>query len=166
MPKVSKSILESMSLGELKKLTAIKEKLDALEARKATLETELAKVNKEIAMLLGGRAAPKQTTRKVTRKKRATKKATTKAGRGSKKRAAKKKVTKKAASKVPRVTVESVVVDLLKANKKPMPFADILATITKKKLVKTKSKSFDNVLRRTLSTSKVVKRVSRGVYSV
>jgi len=47
-----------------------------------------------------------------------------------------------------------------------MAFKDILATIEKKKLVRTRSKNFANVLRRTLSTSKAVKRVGRGVYGV
>jgi hypothetical protein len=62
-----------------------------------------------------------------------------------------------------RATVESVVVNLLKKRTKPMAFQDILSTIQKKKLVKTKSKDFANVLRRTLSTSGKVKRVGRGV---
>ncbi|MBK9304479.1 MAG: hypothetical protein IPM94_11465 [bacterium] len=57
-----------------------------------------------------------------------------------------------------------MVVALLKANKKPMAFPEIMATIQKKKLVKTKSANFANVLRRTISTSSKIKRVGRGVY--
>jgi hypothetical protein len=68
------------------------------------------------------------------------------------------------ASKAPRQTVESVVVALLKANKKPMAFPEIMATIQKKKLIKTKSANFANVLRRTISTSAKIKRVARGTY--
>ncbi|MBK6898284.1 MAG: hypothetical protein IPH09_03140 [bacterium] len=69
-----------------------------------------------------------------------------------------------AAPKAPRQTVESVVVALLKANKKPMAFPEIMATIQKRKLIKTKSSNFANVLRRTISTSSKIKRVGRGVY--
>ena len=43
---------------------------------------------------------------------------------------------------------------------------DILTTVTKKKLIKSKSADFANVLRRTVSISKKIKRVSRGVYKV
>jgi hypothetical protein len=50
------------------------------------------------------------------------------------------------------------------ANKKPMAFPEIMATIQKKKLIKTKSANFANVLRRTISTSEKIKRVSRGTY--
>lgn len=50
--------------------------------------------------------------------------------------------------------------------KRQMAFPDLLAKIQKDKLVATKSKNFANVLRRTLSTSKGVKRVGRGIYAV
>ena len=107
--------------------------------------------------------------KKKVAKKRVAKK-TAKAAAATKK----KRVNKKAPAKGPaktspakrRPTVESIVVDLLKAHGEPMAFKDILAVIEEKKLVKTKSKNFANVLRRTLSTSKAVKRVGRGVYSV
>jgi hypothetical protein len=42
----------------------------------------------------------------------------------------------------------------------------IAAAIKKRKLVTTKSKNFENVLRRTLSTSTAVKRVARATYGV
>lgn len=45
-------------------------------------------------------------------------------------------------------------------------FPDLLARIQKDKLVKTKSKNFANVLRRTLATSRRVRRVGRGTYAV
>ncbi len=70
----------------------------------------------------------------------------------------------KAAPKAPRQTVESVVITLLKANQKPMAFPEIMATIQKRKLIKTKSANFANVLRRTISTSGTIKRVARGTY--
>jgi hypothetical protein len=45
-----------------------------------------------------------------------------------------------------------------------MAFPEIMATIQKKKLIKTKSANFANVLRRTISTSAKIKRVARGTY--
>ena len=50
--------------------------------------------------------------------------------------------------------------------KKGMSFKDLHAAIVGGKLFATKSAKFDNVLRRTLSTSKKVKRVARGIYAV
>jgi hypothetical protein len=47
-----------------------------------------------------------------------------------------------------------------------LEFKAIMAAIKKGKLVKTKSKNFENVLRRTLSTSTAVKRVARATYGV
>jgi hypothetical protein len=63
-------------------------------------------------------------------------------------------------------TLQDVVKGLIRARGTPMAFQDILGAITTQKLVKTRSKNFANVLRRTLSTSKTIKRVSRGVYGV
>lgn len=160
-----------------------REQLDKLEGAKAKLSKDLAKVEKAIAKVLGGLTGKKATRKKAGRKKVA-KKATRKrvaraapkkkAVRVRKKRAGKKVVAKKAAKKrvarkaaakkAPRVTVESAVVALLKGRKTPMAFQAILSSIQMKKLVKTKSANFANVLRRTLSTSKKVKRVSRGMY--
>lgn len=165
-----------MSAAELRKMAKTKERLEKLEGQKATIANDLAQVDKQIAKLLasltGRRPTRKKAGRKKTAKKRVVKAAAKKkvqvrkkAGKKAvAKKAAKKRVAKNAAPKVPRVTVESVVVDLLKGSKKPMAFQDILATIQKKKLIKSKSKDFSNVLRRTLSTSKKVKRVARGTY--
>jgi hypothetical protein len=41
-----------------------------------------------------------------------------------------------------------------------------LANVKKRKLIKTTSEDFANVLRRTLSTSTAVKRVARATYGV
>ena len=172
MPRTKASLLTGMSAAELRKLAKTKDKLEKLEGKKAGLAKELAKVDKAIAKVLGALTGKKKTRKKAGRKKVARKKVTRKRAakaapkkktvRVGKKRAAMKATPKK--TKAPRVTVESVVVALLKGRKKPMAFQDILATVQKKKLVKTKSANFANVLRRTLSTSKKVKRVSRGVY--
>ena len=152
---------------ELRRLANTREQLDKLEGKKATLAKDLAQIDKEIARLLGALSGRKPVRKKAGRKKAVRKRVAKavpkkKAVRVRKKRAAKKVAARKA--KAPRVTVESAVVALLQGKKKPMAFQDILSTIKKKKLVASKSKNFANVLRRTLSTSKKVKRVSRGVY--
>ncbi len=171
MPRTRATLLTGMSAAELRKLAKTKDKLEKLEVQKARLAKDLAKVEKAIAKVLGALTGKKKTRKKAGRKKvgkKVTRKRAVKAApkkkavRVRKKKAAKKAVAKKA--KAPRVTVESVVVALLKGRKKPVAFQDILATIEKKKLVKSKSKNFANVLRRTLSTSKKVNRVSRGMY--
>jgi hypothetical protein len=62
--------------------------------------------------------------------------------------------------------LEDVIVSVIRKNRSPIAFQDLKARIIKGKLFKTKSGNFDNVLRRTLSTSKAVKRVGRGIYDV
>ena len=104
-----------------------------------------------------------------TRKKTVRKKA---AGAASRKAAGKKPETRKQVRRKPaagttsrgRVKLEDVVLGVIAKNKGPISFKDLCSIITGKKLFKTKSKNFDNVLRRTLSTSKAIKRVGRGVY--
>lgn len=91
------------------------------------------------------------------------------AGRRAKRGTAKpgaKKAGKKVGAEMATATgsIESVVVDLLKANGAPMAVPEILATIKKKKLVKTKASNFDGVLRQAMSKSSKIKRVGRGIY--
>lgn len=175
------ALAESLTLSELKQLLAVKEQLTELEARKVALEKELSDVNGRIEKLIAGfgaaqkvrkKAVRKPTAKKTTRKKavkktvtkkKAVKKSTAKKPAVGKKVARKKAAPRKAAGKQ---TVEQVVVDLIRANGAPMPFQDILKTITAKKLVKSKSKNFANVLRRTLSTSEALVRAGRGIYKV
>jgi hypothetical protein len=175
-----------------KQLAKTQTQFKKLESRLAVLDKEYAAVQAAtghlVAGLLKGAAAKaKATAPKATRTPKvqvAKKVAATKGkpGRkpgvrvGKKAAAAKAKPGRKpkvhvaakrgrpAAPKAPRLTVESVVVALLKANKKPMAFPEIMDTIQKKKLIKTKSANFANVLRRTISTSEKIKRVARGTY--
>ena len=120
------------------------------------------------------KATKKKATKKKTAKKKITKKKTTK-----KKIAKKKTVRKPVARKAPRkkaatskssgagkMKLEDVIVSVIRKKGSPIPFQDLKARIIKGKLFKTKSGNFDNVLRRTLSTSKAVKRVGRGIYDV
>ena len=160
MPRTKQDVLFSLTVADLKRLLATKERTVALEEKKARLESELASVDAQLAKL-GSGVAPARRGRKPARKAR-------RRGRPAVRKAVRRRVTKKAAGRRPRsgATVQDVVVGLIRENGKPMAFQDILGAIQKRKLVKTKSKDFSNVLRRTLSTSNAVKRVGRGVYAV
>jgi len=169
MPADLTRLVKELSRHDIEKLLAAKDELETLESRRQELLAELAGVEKRLEKLAGrvaGRGA-KPTVRRRTKKaaKKVTRKTAKKAAKKTAKKATRKTATKKAAPKG-KLTVEDVVVELIKSQGGPMSFKEILAAITKGKLVKTKSKSFDNVLRRTLSTSKRVKRVARGVYNV
>ncbi|MBC8422704.1 hypothetical protein H8E07_01140 [bacterium] len=163
MARSLKDLAAKLSVDELKHLLAVKEKLAALEKRRAGLEKELAKVEAQIAKLVAG-APKKRRAKKVTRKKATSAKAKTAKKTVRKAKARKKASPRKKTSGKP--TVEAVVAAMVRKHGAPMTFQEILGTITKKKLVKTKSKNFANVLRRTLSTSKQLKRVGRGVYGL
>ena len=112
-----------------------------------------------------GAGSGKKVRRKTVRKKAVAKKA------GRKKVVRKKIVKKKApqrrkAAGSGKMKLEDVIVSVIRKNRKPIAFQDLKARIVKGKLFKSKSGNFDNVLRRTLSTSKAVKRVARGVYGI
>ncbi len=131
-------------------------------------------------------ASRKKTTGKAGKKpgakKPARKTAKKVAGEGgktaAKKTAAKKTAAKKTARKAAKKgagrrgssggagTLEDVIVRVLQEQGEPMSFKALLESIVMNKLFVSRSKNFDNVLRRTLSTSDRVKRVARGVYAV
>ncbi|MCB1183043.1 hypothetical protein KDM41_06395 [bacterium] len=115
-----------------------------------------------------GRKGKKKVAKKAARKavkkvaKKVAKKAAGKASRKGTGKAAPKAGGKGAAKK----TLEDVIVQVLKAAGKPVPYRDLFAKIVDGKLFRTRSSNFDNVMRRTLSTSDRVQRVSRGVYGL
>jgi flagellar motor protein MotB len=190
MAKRKSTILTELSTADLKRLLVARERIDILEKEQAHLFKDLDSVEKELAKLVGGalpRGRKKKVGKKKVRKKTAKKKATKK--KATKKKFTRKKVTKKAVVKktgrrkvtkkkvtrkkastrkaaTGRIKLEDVIVQVIKKVKGPMTFKDLKATIVDGKLFKTKSANFDNVLRRTLSTSKAVKRVGRGIYDV
>ncbi len=193
MPNVKKSFLTSLTASEMKRLLVARERIDVLMAEKDKLTQALNKIESELLKLMAGsqkspsaRGKKKSIGKKVTRKKVAKKKVAKK--KVAKKKVTKKKVVTKASGKrttskkssrktqvrktvatakgKSRVKLEDVIVKVIKANRKPMKYQDLIETIVKKKLFTTKSSNFDNVLRRTLSTSKLIKRVGRGVYAV
>ncbi len=138
--------LSSLTVADLKALLAEKE-IEDLKARQVALEADLRRVEKELARLMKGAPIAKPAPKRA-------------------KRAAAKDGAKKAAAKKLPATgsIESVVIDLLKANGAPMAVPEILATIKTQKLVKTKAANFDGVLRQAMYKSSKIKRVGRGVY--
>ena len=142
--------LSSLTVADLKALLAEKE-IEDLKARQAALEADLRRVEKELARLVKGAPVAKPAPKRAKR---------TAAKSGAK------KAGKKASAKMAPATgsIESVVVDLLKANGAPMAVPEILATIKKQKLVKTKAANFAGVVRQTIYKSSRIKRVGRGVY--
>ena len=145
--------LSTLSVADLKALLAAKE-IEVLKSRQAELEADLRRVEKELARLGKGAAAAKRAAPK--RAKRVAAKPA--------KRMAKKKAGAKKAPASGSPTIETVVLDLLKANGAPMAFQDVLAAIKKKKLIKTKAANFDGVLRQAMSKSTKIKRAGRGIY--
>ena len=179
MAKKVRTVLTQLTTAELKRLLVARERIDVLDKEKAKLLKELAVVERELRKLMGGKAPTRRkvTKRKVTKRKATKKKAAKK--KVTKRKATRKKATrKKTAKKVvrkkatrgkaggSRIPLEDVIVSVLKKAGGKMSFQDLLATIVKGKLYKSKAASFDNVLRRTLSTSGKVKRVGRGIYAV
>ena len=173
MPRKKSKPTTAPTAAKRNQLAATQAQFKKLEARLDALDKEYAAVQAAtgqlVAGLLKGAAAKaKATTSKTTRTPkvqvgRKAKAAKAKPGRKPKVRVAAKR-GRPAAPTAPRQTVESVVISLLKANKKPMAFPEIMSTIQKRKLIKTKSANIANVLRRTISTSSTIKRVGRGVY--
>lgn len=181
--------LIQLSTAELKRLLAARERIDVLEQEQARLLKSLSAVENELGRLLagaaaggaattparrgggrkGGRPAQKtvkktagKTAKKATAKKATAKKTAAKTGRKPRRKAAGKK-TGKAAGKV---RLEDVIVAVLKKSGGTLPFKDLYAAIVDGRLFATRASNFDNVLRRTLSTSKAVKRAGRGVYTL
>jgi len=170
---MKKTILTDLSTRDLKRLLAARERIDVLEAERKRLSAELARVDKELDALLTGKSvgAKKTVGKKVRGRKKATAGKTAPRKKAGRKKVVKKKVARKTAKKAgsrksaaPRVKLEDVVLAVLQKKGNPMAFKDLYEAIVGGKLFRSKSKNFDNVLRRTLSTSKLVKRVGRGVY--
>ena len=180
--------LIQLSTGELKRMLAARERIDVLEAEKARLLKGLAAVDRELGQLLAGaepgaaqqpsRRKAKKVGKKKAGKKKVAKKKVAKKKTAKKKTAGKKtagttrkevgrKVGKKVArSAAGRVRLEDVILAVLRKAGKPVAFKKLYATIVDGKLFATRSSNFDNVLRRTLSTSTSIERVGRGLYAV
>jgi len=163
MPRNKSSLLNDLSTADLKRLLAARERIDVLEGEKSKLVKELTRVENELAKLLGatGRGG---VTRKKTRKKKTVKKQAAKKPGPAKHRGRKPAAGKSTGAT--KMKLEDVIVAVIRKKRSPIAFQDLKARIVTGRLFKTKSGNFDNVLRRTLSTSKMVKRVGRGIYDV
>ena len=125
------------------------------------------------------KTAKKKVTRKKAAKKAIAKKTATRKASirktGAGKAVAKKTARKpgKAASRkadagtgAGRPRLEDVIVTVIAKLGGPVTYKDLYAAIVDGKLFATRSDNFDNVMRRTLSTSARVRRVGRGLYDV
>ncbi len=164
MPRNKSSLLNDLSTADLKRLLAARERIDVLEGEKSKLVKELTRVENELAKLLGGVTGRGGVTRKKTRKKKTVKKQVAKKPGPAKHRGRKPAAGKPTGAT--KMKLEDVIVAVIRKKRSPIAFQDLKARIVKGRLFKTKSGNFDNVLRRTLSTSKMVKRVGRGIYDV
>ncbi len=171
MPRRKSSLLNDLSTADLKRLLAARERIDVLEDERAKLVKGLAKVEKELGKLMStATRAGSGGVKKVRRKKAAKKTVRKTVKKSTTKKAGAKKVTRKKAAPGTtaggKMKLEDVIVSVIKKNRSAIAYQELKARIIKGKLFKTKSGNFDNVLRRTLSTSKKVKRVGRGIYNV
>ncbi len=171
MPRRKSSLLNDLSTADLKRLLAARERIDVLEDERAKLVKGLAKVEKELGKLMSSATrAGSGGVKKVRRKKAAKKSVRKTVKKSTVKKAGAKKVTRKKAAPGKtaggKMKLEDVIVSVIKKNRSAIAYQELKARIIKGKLFKTKSGNFDNVLRRTLSTSKKVKRVGRGIYNV
>ncbi len=166
MPRRKSSLLNDLSTADLKRLLAARERIDVLEEVKAKLVKDLAKVEKELGKLMSNGAKTGSGAVKKVRRKKAAKKTAKKVTRKvTRKKVVRKKVVRKKTA-AGKMKLEDVIVSVIRKNRSSIAFQELKARILKGKLFKTKSGNFDNVLRRTLSTSKKVKRVGRGIYDV
>jgi len=151
MPCPRRDPLPNLTLADHKALLA-ERGIEERTARQAELEANLRRVQNELARLVKAAIVAKPAA--PSRTKRAA------AMLGAWKTRMKAAVTNAAATGRP--LVESVNFDQLKANGAPMAIPEILATIKKQKLAKTKSASFTGVVRRMIFKSSHIENVERG----
>jgi hypothetical protein len=158
------ALARQLTVTQIQSLLSIKQRLAAREK----LQAELKSMDALIDRMARGTAIVAGSSTRRRRRRKATAKATARTGR----------VARKAAARVGRASaitrrgrgrdgksLEQTIVDVIKGYGKPMPFPIIKSTIMRGKLFKTRSSNFDNVLRRTISASRAIKRVRRGVYT-
>lgn len=174
MARTRSSYLNELSTADLKLLLAARERIDVLEKEKARLLKELAAIDGELQRLVAGVEKPapqkaparKKVARKKTSPMKAQKVSRKTAGKKTTRKTVKKTASRPAQKVAAKPRLEDVVVGIIKRRGQPVSYQDILARIQKGKLFHSKSSNFDNVLRRTLSTSKKLKRAGRGIYDI
>ena len=169
MARTKSSLLNTLTVTDLRRLLAARERIDTLEKEKAQLIKALSVIENELARLMAKATAEpgkKSPARKKVRRKTTGRKKTVRAKSGPKAAPKKAPAGRAAALAKGKIKLEDVVAGVISKKKGPVAFKDLYAAIVKGKLFKSKSSNFDNVLRRTLSTSKKIKRVGRGMYDV
>ncbi len=131
------ALLESTSLQDLKSLIVARGNLDRLQQKKASIEKDLASVNREIDAVLKSLGKPVRVKAAAASKKATAKK--TKRAPAARKRARKKKKTQP--------SIQSLIVEILQEKKKPLSVNEIGEALLKEKKYKTKSTNFKNQLR-------------------
>lgn len=145
------SLMESMTVAELKGLVAVKGKLEELTRRRKELEKSLAEVEKRIQDLLESK---KGLAAKVGRSSRAPLKPRTGLRRRRK--------------RISQPSLASLVREVLKENKKPMKVSELAATVLEQKKYKTRAKNFKGQLRIILYKNEkgLFKKVGPGSFTV
>jgi len=173
------TMAKELSLPELKRLLDVKQQLEKLERKRADLQAELARIEKEIGKLSGtGSLRRRKAVKKKVRKKagkaagQVTGKSAGKAARKNVKKSGRKKVVAKKAGKAAsgrsagKPKLEDLIAELITKHGGTMSVKEMLGAFKDGRLFKSKSKNFENVLRRTLSTSKRIVRSGRGIYKL
>ena len=196
MPTNVMAMLQSLSRAQIERLLKAKERIETLQSRRDELRKELAQIEADSRRLARGdrrRGQDRPQAAQVGERRRPRRKATAQEDRqeargeeasltprsgrratqgheGARRRRPRTGPRGHGAPKSggagKRATLEDVVVSLIEKRGEPVPFQVLLSTIIGKKLFKTRSSNFDNVLRRTLSTSTRIKRVGRGIYGI
>lgn len=140
------SLMESVSVADLKHLLEVKGKLEALTQKKKELEKNLAEVHRRIAALLGSaRGLPAAAGKGAVRK-----------GKPGQRR------------RIAQPSLASVIADVLRESRKPMKVNDIAATVVQKKKYRTRARDFKSQIRILLykNEKKLFKKVAPGLFTV
>ena len=145
------SLMESMTVAELKGLVEVKGKLEELTGRKKELEKSLTDVERRIQDLLGSK-----------------KRLSAKVGRKARKLPRIRRAGRKPRKRILQPSLASLVVEVLKENRKPMKISDLAATVLDQKKYRTHAKNFKGQLRIILYKNEkgFFKKVGPGLFTV
>jgi DNA-binding transcriptional MerR regulator len=140
------SLMESLSVADLKHLLEVKGKLEALTQKKKELEKNLAEVERRIAALLGSaKGLPAAAVQGAARK-----------GEPGVRR------------RIAQPSLASVIADVLREHRKPMKVNDIAAAVVEKKKYRTRARDFKSQIRILLykNEKKWFKKVAPGLFTI
>lgn len=140
------TLMESLSVADLKQLLEVKGKLEELTRKKQELERNLQDVNRRIATLLGSvKGLPAAAVQGVGRK-----------GPPAKRR------------RIAQPSLASLIVEVLRENRRPMKVNDIARAVVEKKKYVTRARDFKSQIRILLykNEKKWFKKVAPGLFAV